>query len=225
MIAGPRPLGRPRDPAIDAAVLAATRELLVEAGFAGTTVHEIARRSGVHPPAIYRRWPSRISLIEDAAFSEMVEVPVEPTGDLRADLLRFLEAYGAMLDRAPARAAIPGLLASYQGGAEPPADMWAHLSLRPRLQAILAASSEPVDPAVDPDEVFDLLLVTMLSRILVPPLAARLRPLDRAVDLVVRVLRPDLAPAGPPRPGAIQPRPDDIRQVPGREGMEHDHER
>lgn len=190
VVAGSKPLGRPRNPAINAAILAATRQLLEEVGFAGTTVQAIAQRSGVHPPAIYRRWPSRISLIEDALFSEMVEVPVEPTGDLRVDLLRFLAAYEAMLGRPAARAAIPGLLAAYQGGVEPPEDKWAHLSLRPQLRAILSATPDEVDTDVDPGEIFDLLLATMLARTVIPPLAGRLPPLDRVVDLVVRTLRP-----------------------------------
>ena len=38
-------LGPHRDPAVDEAVLAATRELLVETGYTGTTVDGIARRA------------------------------------------------------------------------------------------------------------------------------------------------------------------------------------
>jgi AcrR family transcriptional regulator len=77
--------GRPRNPEIDEVVLQTTRDLLGEAGYAGTTVQEISRRSGIHPPAIYRRWPSRRALIEDAAFSGLTEIRIDPTGDLRVD--------------------------------------------------------------------------------------------------------------------------------------------
>jgi AcrR family transcriptional regulator len=178
---------RPRDPAIDAAVLDAVRTLLVEVGFAGTTVQAAARRAGVHPPAVYRRWPSRIALVEDAILSEVVEVPVVPTGDLHADLLRFLTAYLAMLERPAARAAVPGLLAAYQAGADVPDDRWSHLSVRPQLAAILHAAG--ADDA-DPDELLELVLATMVGRVVLPPLTSSPRPLARTVDLLVRAVGP-----------------------------------
>jgi len=191
-------VGRPRNPAIDAAVLAATRAALEEQGFSGATIQEVARRTGVHPPAIYRRWPNRISLVEDAVWSEVVEVPIEPTGKLRADLLRLLTAFEAMLDRPAARAAIPGLLAAYHSGRlELPVDRWAHLSIRPQLDAILrAAAPEELDPGVDVDELWDLLLGAMLARIVIPPLSAPRRPLEQIVGLIVRILRPEPTPNG-----------------------------
>ncbi|WP_280449636.1 helix-turn-helix domain-containing protein, partial [Nocardia brasiliensis] len=37
-----------------------------EVGYQQTTVVAIARRAGVSAPAIYRRWPSREALLEEA---------------------------------------------------------------------------------------------------------------------------------------------------------------
>lgn len=182
--------GRPRDPAIDAAVVAATRELLEESGFAGTTVQEVSRRSGIHPPGIYRRWPSRIALIEDAAFGDLATVSVEPTGDLTTDLRAFVSAYEASFDTPACRAAIPGLLAAYGARPEPSADMWVHLSVRPQFAAILAASDD-VDPAMDPDAAFDVLLSLVLARLVIPPIANAKRPISHVVNVMVRVLRPE----------------------------------
>ncbi len=70
-------------------------KLLVEKGFEGT--HRAGRRQavGVHSSALYRRWPSRIELIEEAIFPGFYPPIVAPTGDLRTDLLRFLQAYSA----------------------------------------------------------------------------------------------------------------------------------
>jgi AcrR family transcriptional regulator len=169
-------------------VLASTRQLLAEAGFAGTTVQEISRRCGVHPPGIYRRWPSRIALIEDAAFGDLATVAVEPTGDLRTDLGRFVRAYEASLDTPAARAAMPGLLAAYRADAEPPADRWVHLSVRPQFAVVLAASRD-VDPDLDVDEAFDLVLATVVARLILPTTAHARRPVERVVDLLLRVLR------------------------------------
>ena len=54
-----RRLGPRKDPAIDAAVLAATRTLLVERGYAATSIDLIATTAGVSRPAVYRRWESK----------------------------------------------------------------------------------------------------------------------------------------------------------------------
>ena len=188
--AEPTTRGRPRNPEIDEVVLETTRQLLGEAGFVATTVQEISRRSGVHPPAIYRRWPSRLALIEDAAFSGLTAIRVKPTGDLRGDLRRFLVAYERGLASPAARAAIPGLLTSYQDAVPPPAARWMHLSVRPQFFAILGAAGDAVDPELDFDEVFDLVEGAILGRILVPVIAHRGSGIDRTVDMVLRILTP-----------------------------------
>ena len=182
--------GRPRNPEIDEIVLETTRTLLAEVGFVGTTVQEISRRSGIHPPAIYRRWPSRRALLEDAAFSGLTEIHVEPTGDLRADLARFLAAYEHNLAAPAARAVMPGLLATYQDEVPLPAAHWLHLSVRPQFAAILAAAPDDVDPDLDLDEVFDLIQGAILGRIFVPAIAARGTGIDSTVELVLRMLTP-----------------------------------
>jgi AcrR family transcriptional regulator len=182
------PRGRPRNPDIDAIVLETTRRLLSDLGFAATTVHEISRRSGVHPPAIYRRWPSRLALIEDAAFSGLTEIAVTPTGNLRDDLRRFLRAYERSLGTPAARAAMPGLMASYMSDRPPPAAQWLHLSVRPLFYAILQAAPDDVDPDLDVDEVFDLIEGAVLARIIVPLVVARGSRIDSMVEMIVRIL-------------------------------------
>lgn len=182
--------GRPRDPSIDAVVLETTRELLSDEGFAATTVQEISRRSGIHPPAIYRRWPSRLALIEDAACSGLGDIAIRPTGDLARDLRRFVRAYARALSGPAARAAIPGLIASHQSDTTTPPEEWIHLSLRPQFYEILAAAPGEIDPDVDPDQIFDLVLGAILAGILLPPIAKRRDHIDGTVDLLVRLLRP-----------------------------------
>ena len=60
--------GRPRDPGLDAAILDATRALLVEHGYQGITMQGVARIAAVHVPAIYRRWRTKFELVEAAVF-------------------------------------------------------------------------------------------------------------------------------------------------------------
>ena len=176
-------------------MLDAARALLEEQGFEATTVQAIAERSGVHASAIYRRWPSRIEIIEKAIFPGFATPAVRPSGDLRRDLRRFLRAYVTTMGAPAARAAAPGLLAAYQGAGRAGAEQaWLALSVRPQFLDILrAAPAGAVDPQVDPDDVFDVLLGAVLARALVPSVAERARPVERLVDACLRLLSPPAA--------------------------------
>ena len=118
----------------------------------------------------------------------------EPSGDLRRDLRRLVRAYVAAWSTPATRAAMPGLLAHYQSVGSRRAEEWLPISVRPQFIDILrAAPPGAVDPGVDPDDVFDVLFGAILARALVPTVAERNRPVERLVDLVVRMLEP---PAG-----------------------------
>jgi AcrR family transcriptional regulator len=183
--------GRPRDASISERALAATRELLVQRGFDATTIQAVAEHSGVHASAIYRRWPSRIELIEEATFPGLNPLSVQPTGDLRHDLRRFIRAYLAVFSAPAARAAAAGLLAHHQTASRPrPPEIYLRVSARPQFQDILrAAPPGSIDPAVDPDDVFDMLLGAVLARILLSAATARRRPIERTVEMIIRLLR------------------------------------
>ena len=88
---GPRArAGRPRDPRLDEAVVAATLELLAEEGYAQLTVERIAARAGVGKASLYRRWPDKVSIVLEAV-SRNPERPSAPdTGSLRGDALAYL---------------------------------------------------------------------------------------------------------------------------------------
>jgi AcrR family transcriptional regulator len=189
--------GRPRDTSISERALAATRELLIERGFDATTIQAVAEHSGVHASAIYRRWPSRIELIEEATFPGLSPLSVQPTGDLRHDLHRFIRAYLAAFSAPAARAAAAGLLAHHQTASRPGLpERYLRVSARPQFQDILrAAPPGSIDPAVDPDDVFDMLLGAVLTRILLSAATDRHPPMERTVDMILRLLRP---PGGDP---------------------------
>jgi AcrR family transcriptional regulator len=103
-------LGPLRDPAVDDATLQAARELLVEVGYAGTTIDGVARRAGVGRPTIYRRWPSKAHLVHEAVFPPM-ELP-EPGGDatLADEIVAIVRGAVEVFADPAVRAAVPGLM-------------------------------------------------------------------------------------------------------------------
>ncbi|MCJ0905687.1 TetR/AcrR family transcriptional regulator [Rhodococcus sp. ARC_M6] len=106
-------VGRPRDPQVDLAILAATRELLAEDGYQKTTITAIARRANLGTAAIYRRWATRESIIEDAVFSMQDAALPVTTSNLRDDLVTWTRWFLTQVAEPATRAAIPGLLSAY----------------------------------------------------------------------------------------------------------------
>ena len=82
----PSAAGRPRDPRIDAAILRATTDLLVEIGYSNLTMAAVAERAGTTKTALYRRWSSKADLVHEAAFPVAPTALTVPAGDIAADV-------------------------------------------------------------------------------------------------------------------------------------------
>ena len=185
----PQPVpGRPRDPKKDVDVLQATRDLLVEVGYQATTIVAIARRAGVGAPTIYRRWPRREALIEDAAFGRLEPAAVpEPTDDLRSDLHSWTMMFIQQFANPVARAAIPGLLMAYQHDGNlyerlvNRAEHDVRVVLRTNLGRYLDALPEQ-NLTARADAVFDFLVATTAIRTLTVGLSDHEAFCDRTAD-------------------------------------------
>jgi AcrR family transcriptional regulator len=180
--------GRPRDPQKDVDVLQATRDLLVEVGFQATTIVAIARRAGVGAPTIYRRWPRREALIEDAAFGQLEPTAVpESTGDLRSDLRSWTEMFAQQFADPVTRAAIPGLLMAYQhdGNLYERLVNRAEHDVRGLLKDVLSQYLTDLprkDLAVRTDAVFDFLVSTTAIHTLTIGLGDHVEFCDRTAN-------------------------------------------
>jgi AcrR family transcriptional regulator len=64
--AASRPGGRPRDAALDEAIILATRNRLVRDGYSLMTIGDIASDAKVSRPTLYRRWSTKFELVVDA---------------------------------------------------------------------------------------------------------------------------------------------------------------
>lgn len=177
----PQPPGRPRDPQKDRDVLAATRELLVEVGYQDTTITAVARRAGVGAPTIYRRWPRREALIEDAAFGHAHPAPLPtPTGDLRVDLRAWVSDFLAQLADPVTRAAIPGLLLAYNNDET----LYQRLVVRSEadVRALLTELLATHQADAHADTVFDFLVATTSFQALTVGLHGAEAFCDRTAD-------------------------------------------
>ena len=104
------PVGRPRDPRLDAAIMAATVFLLEARGYNGLSLAAVAERAGTTTAAIYRRFGSKSELVARAVFRTDGDDVVAESADLAADLETMIRWSVGKLSRPAALAAIAGLL-------------------------------------------------------------------------------------------------------------------
>jgi AcrR family transcriptional regulator len=178
--------GRPRSEASRQAILEAALSLATETGYACLTIEGIAARAGVGKQTIYRWWPSKADvLLEAAAATAELHVPVTDHGSYRADLRAFLEASYAIGNQYPEYV---GLLRALMAEAQLNQDFGTRFRAaflerrRDALAVITGRARERGDlpDRPDPETVADIVFGTIWYRIL-----ATRRPFDA-------VLREDL---------------------------------
>jgi AcrR family transcriptional regulator len=183
---GSRGRGRPRDPAVDAAILRAAYELFIERGADGASIEQIAKRAGVGKLTVYRRWSSKDDLIAQA-IEAAIEIRNWPANDeLAATPVRELAE--RMLDQQAETAASPEFRALvsriFGSSVSHPSLMesyWRHYIV-PRRQAtgtmLEHAKSDGTIPAdTDVDVLIDMMAGAVTYRVLQPdpPDAAGMR--------------------------------------------------
>lgn len=164
--------GRPRDPRIDAAILSATAELLVEIGYANLTLAAVAERAGTTKSALYRRWSSKAELAHEAAFPVAPTALVSPAGDIAADVRAMIAAARDVFTSPVVRAALPGLVADMTADAELNARVLARFAAlfeAVRVRLAEAVTRGEVQPDVDPDRLVELIGGATLLRMLLRP--------------------------------------------------------
>jgi len=164
--------GRPRDPRIDAAILRATADLLVEIGYANLTMASVAERAGTTKTALYRRWSSKAELVHEAAFPAAPTAIETPPGDIAADVRAMIGAARDVFTSPLVRAALPGLIADMAADAELNARVMARFvdvfaAVRARLADAVARGE--VQTGVDPDRLVEVIGGATLLRVLLQP--------------------------------------------------------
>lgn len=93
------PRGRPRDTQVDERVLRIAAALLLERGYTGLSIDEVAEQAGVAKTTLYRRWPTKDHLAVAVVARLQADHEITETGDIRADLVDNLEEIAAALNR------------------------------------------------------------------------------------------------------------------------------
>jgi AcrR family transcriptional regulator len=186
--------GRARENRIDAAVLAAARELLDDTGYADLSIGQVAARAGIHRPAIYRRWPSKRHLVVDVVADLLGLHPTHDTGDLRADLTVAMRNLIAALRDTSLHQVLPALVADL---ANDPAlrDHFLANVFEPRRQTTAAALRSAIrrgeiDPNLDMDFVLDAIAAPIYYRALFGHLPLTDALADQSVTAVLRAIAP-----------------------------------
>jgi AcrR family transcriptional regulator len=173
-----RRTGRPRSTDASPAILAATRAALVELGWSGLTLGDVAARAGVAKTTLYRRWAGKNELVVDAVaalFEEQLELP--DLGSLEADIQGVVLCFAGLLDRPETKTALMAVVAEATTDEAlrlriraAIVDRQKHLVLTGRERAQrrgeLPPDAGPADPARD-DLIFDVVAGAVVHRLMV----------------------------------------------------------
>ena len=151
------------------AVLAATAELLVEGGYDLVEISEVARRAGVHPTTINRRWPTTAQLVGEALLERsQVLSPTPDTGSLKGDLTRLVsdgrDLIGSPAVRALFQVLLTGATTTEIAAARPV--LGRHISVEACGIVERAVARSQILARTDPAALVDLVVGPALLRLL-----------------------------------------------------------
>lgn len=189
------PPATPRGSRTEAAILAATRELLSKGGVRQLTVEGVAARAGVAKTTIYRRWRSKDELAL-AVLIDMVQtiVAVPELADTRAELIALLQGAVRILGKTLMGSVMQGLVSELSTDSD--------LARAFREQVVALRLGEvdrliqrgvargEIRPGVDVSLTHDLLFGPVYYRLLLSGAPLDKKLAVRIVDAVLPALRP-----------------------------------
>ena len=110
----PTRAGRPRNPAVDQAILSAAARQLGELGYARMSLESVAAAAGTTTPSLRRRYRNKAELVAAVIGALRVEEPPADAPTPRAHALAILENFHRNLRATPAMAALGSLLAEQE---------------------------------------------------------------------------------------------------------------
>lgn len=175
-----------------AGVLDAVSTLLMEVGYEGLTVEDVAERAGVHKTTVYRRWPTKPELVFEAiGVQSQSDVPVPDTGSLHGDLQAFVRSIAANIGTEGgarrARSLVVAALTSEQLASGMGA-FWAERFAKANVIVERAIDRGDLPPGADPTLIIETLIGPLWVRLLLTgePITERLA--DEVAGLVAHAV-------------------------------------
>jgi AcrR family transcriptional regulator len=171
-------------------ILEAVLEELGEVGYGALTIESVAARAGVGKSTIYRHWPGKLALVEDAFRTLKASALVPESGTIRERIVVFLEQVAGLVEESTYSACMPALI---EAAARDPQVKAFHCSFSDERRAVLvdvlreAVASGELPSNADPELLTDALLgpIVMRRLMLLEPFDPKLVP--ALVDQVLPV--------------------------------------
>ncbi|MFJ1747299.1 TetR/AcrR family transcriptional regulator [Streptomyces sp. NPDC088116] len=188
--------GRPRSTTVHRAILDATRDLLIENGYARLSIDRVAVRAEVGKQTVYRRWPSKAPLVAETVLDGSHAPGPADTGDIHRDLRTWLHGLVAFMTDSRNAALIRALTAAAAEDPHDAEDLYERLTgpQREELVQRLRAGAEAgqVRADADLDAVADALTGALVYQTLAGDGSLSVRRADGLFDVIMRGLRPDV---------------------------------
>lgn len=173
-----QPAGRPRKAGLDAAMIQAAEELILEQGFSAVSVEAVAAKASTSRPAFYRRFdgiPALIFALLEQRFDIALDVDFD-FGDLRLDLEAIQHEQVALFGDPLIGRSLSGFLDSLHTNSEL-RSVFVEQFLGPRRAAVgiiidRAAGRGEIPACPDVEWICDLLTGPVVLRVVMPGLAA-----------------------------------------------------
>jgi AcrR family transcriptional regulator len=177
------------------AILRAALELCRELGYPKATMEGIAKRAGVGKQTIYRWWPSKAAVVQEALNEQAGTATDFPyTGDVIADLRSQMRNVARLFTSDEFSPYGRGLIAAAQTD-DALAESVLETMIRPRFNACrkrleLARDDGQLRADVDLDDVVELLYAPLYYRLLLRTRPVTQQQVDDVLELAFAGLRP-----------------------------------
>jgi TetR/AcrR family transcriptional regulator, regulator of autoinduction and epiphytic fitness len=148
-------------------ILEAVLEELGEVGYGPLTIEAVAARAGVGKSTIYRHWPGKLELVEDAFRTLKAPVAVPDEGTLRERVVAVIEQVACLVEQSTYSTCMPALIDAAE---RDPKVRDFHSRFSAERRAVLvgllrdAVRTGELPPTADPELLADALVGPILLR-------------------------------------------------------------
>ncbi|MDG9669504.1 TetR/AcrR family transcriptional regulator [Hahella sp. CR1] len=181
--------------AVTQAIERALFQVWAKTGYAALTMEAVAKQAGVGKAAIYRRWPSKLAMVNDVLTRVGTSLAVAPdTGNLRGDILALLKSLRRLLRHPLVSRILPDLHAEMPRTPELAAAIRSELQVQRRARAkeILkrASARNELSADTDFDIAADMFGALIYWRMIITRQKADNAYLERLSDVMMKALGP-----------------------------------